>query len=735
VTPAVTRYITLLSALFWGGVAVVLGAGLDLPGHSLVFVAPLVGFAIAAEALVVSRENSSASFSVAAHIAAAILFGPFVAAVVAAVGVLLVDGIRLGPRPAVFLNSAIFGLSAAAGGFAFLLAGGSVGPLTERDLVAAIALIGVRFVANEVLLGIAISLDSGTGLLRLIRDNLRELVGAAVGEGCLGVLVAFGYTGRHWIILPFLLPLLVGLYQAQLNFERLKRETAAALNAFAGVIDERDPNTASHSKRVAEYVQRFVTAIELPDREAARLVAAARYHDLGKVVVDESTLSRPGRLSEEELRKIRSHPAVSARLLSPFHFAREMALYAELHHERYDGRGYYSVPQREIPIEAHVLIVADSFDAMTSPRAYRAALSTTEAVEELRDKAGSQFHPLVAEAFAATIEGREMPAGLGPEQLAALRAEFSRVATIQLPRPRSLAQPRMLTVCFATATAVSGGLPVAPVWLDIALAGLTTVAAVAAVAAGLRERRRRRLTHAALAEGSHVTAALAGGGINGWVGWLHWNELSERYDLAVEGEAAAAQRDIEDLRLRAVRGGSAGRSGMLESGLHYAITPVSGPLPRLAVWTHERLSEFEVALVDDIATAAAATAAQRAGPTALDGRDRRISTRVHVQRSLAVDLRAFEDVRAVAGQLSAERVVADAAARLAGAIRRGDECRQVGDDRFVISVGVSDRSEIDAVSERIRSALRDVPVPRRADPIQPFVRLIDAVDDDLRAAG
>ena len=66
-----------------------------------------------------------------------------------------------------------------------------------------------------------------------------------------------------------------------------------------------------------------------------------------------------------------------------------MALYAELHHERYDGNGYYSVSQRDIPVEAHVLIVADSFDAMTSARAYRPALSNAEAVQELRDKAGA----------------------------------------------------------------------------------------------------------------------------------------------------------------------------------------------------------------------------------------------------------------------------------------------------------------------------------------------------------
>src|SRR5437588_5529641 len=121
-TRAVRRYIVLLSAMFWGGVALAAIAGVSIPAGSVMAVAPLVGLAIAAEAPVVHRQDTSASFSVAAHVAAAILFGPLVASAVAVIGVLLVDGLRLGPRPSVWLNSAIFGLSAAAGGLAFILA-------------------------------------------------------------------------------------------------------------------------------------------------------------------------------------------------------------------------------------------------------------------------------------------------------------------------------------------------------------------------------------------------------------------------------------------------------------------------------------------------------------------------------------------------------------------------------------------------------------------------------------
>src|SRR3954451_7439105 len=308
----------------------------------------------------------------------------------------------------------------------------------------------------------AVAVTREQRFLSVLQDDLRATFAGTLGESSLGVLVAFGYSSDRWIVIPFLVPLLAALYQSQFNLERLRNETDDALNAFAGVIDERDPSTAEHSSRVAQLVERFVEAIGLPDREAERLVAAARFHDLGKAAVDVATLSKEGRLTDEELRSIRSHPRLSAQLLSPFGFAQEMALYAELHHERYDGSGYYSVSQREIPVEAHVLIAADSFDAMTSARAYRPALSMAEAIQELRDKAGTQFHPLVAQAFAAMLEGRDLHAAIGSAQVAALRAEFARIASVRLPRPSAVLHPRAATVCFASTTAVAVGISAVP---------------------------------------------------------------------------------------------------------------------------------------------------------------------------------------------------------------------------------------------------------------------------------
>jgi HD-GYP domain-containing protein (c-di-GMP phosphodiesterase class II) len=729
---AVSRYIFAVSTVFWIGAGIAATVGGGLP-HQWLAVAPLLGAAIGAEALVVSRGNSTASFSVAAHIAAAILFGPLVAALVAAVAVLVVDGSRLGLRPAVWLNSAIFGAAIAAGGCAFLLAGGQVGPLTERSLAPAALLILVRFLANEVLLAVAITLDTGARLGRVLSDDLRDLAGSAVGEGSLGVLVAFGMTGRHWLILPFLVPLLAALYRAQLNLERLRRETTDVLNTFAGVVDQRDPNTALHSRRVAEYVARFTSAIQLPEREAARLVEAARYHDLGKINVDESTLSREGRLSEEELRRIRSHPALSARLLSPFHFAQEIALFTELHHERYDGNGYYSVSQREIPVEAHVLIVADSFDAMTSARAYRPALTADEAVAELRDKAGMQFHPLVAQAFAAMIEGTDPQLALGRSQLGALRAEFSRVRTLDWPALSSLATTRMQTLALAAAALVGLGIRGTPAAVEDVLLGATVASGLAALAVALRQHQRSRRLRQALETGRRPDDALRAAGVESHTGWIHVDEVMRSHVFTQDdGAPLMAPDDIRAITALATRVIGHGSHKAPETGHHCVVSQPRDGAPRLAVCTLRPLTGFERRLVEETASCAKPPEQALAAPSA-EAQAPASPPRIGVRR-LQVDLNAFDRIRTGAGQLTAEHVIAHVAREIRGALRGGDSCDQTGDDQFTITLQAAHDRELDAIIARLRTSISSVPLPRRVAALEPSFAAIDSAPADLHGA-
>ena len=724
---SVRLYVASCSAVLWLGLVCAASLGrLDVLAHPA-RLAPLLGMVVAVEALVVRERNRGRSklqsFSATAHIAAAIIFGPAVAALLACVGVVVVDGLQGAPRRVVLMNSAMFGCAIGLAGMVFELAGGTVGTVSSGDFVPLLLLIAVRFAVNEFMLGVVVALDSGARFGDLMRDQLRdqvrEALGSELGQGCLGVLLAYVFTSGTWVILPFLVPLLGALYQSEANFERLKSETADVLHQLATAIDERDRNTADHTQRVASYVERFAKAIALGERETARLVQAARYHDLGKIVVDVATLSKPGRLDDEELQAIRRHPRLSARLLAPFHFAQEIALFAELHHERYDGRGYYGVPRQDIPIEAHILIVADSFDAMTSNRPYRSGLPIADALAELEANAGTQFHPLVATTFAAVVGGDDLEAAVGHEQLAELRAEFSAVPVVDLGWLRGLLKPSSITVVLASITLACAGITEVPV-------GVTASAAVATLAFGsltlaellLYQRRKRHALHA-LERGASPAEALAAGGVAGWAAWLVPDPRHDTYtpwpitwpihdpDLA-HAAALALRPTIDQARAR------------LSSGRYVSIAAPNESGARLAVGAPVCPSRFDLALIECVAGSALPRRpdARELARSAPEQRD----TRGLVTGVISVELGLFDAVRRAAGQLCAQRVVQDASRRVEALLRAEDELARFSDDRFAIAVMAASQEQLDRISSRITSALRDVPVPRGSGEPRPTVR-------------
>jgi hypothetical protein len=169
-------------------------------------------------------------------------------------------------------------------------------------------------------------------------------------------------------------------------------------------------------------VAKLATSLALPASQVNRLRWAGRLHDLGKIAVDSTALMRPHDLSSSEWELMRRHPRLSARLLRRFRLAVPEARAIEYHHERYDGTGYYGVAQDDVPLAAHFLIVADSYDAMISDRPYRRGLPRERALGEIERGAGEQFHPVVAKAFVALQRGFDPLKMLTPEERALLRA-------------------------------------------------------------------------------------------------------------------------------------------------------------------------------------------------------------------------------------------------------------------------------------------------------------------------
>lgn len=183
------------------------------------------------------------------------------------------------------------------------------------------------------------------------------------------------------------------------------------LATFSAALEARDPYLRGHSTRVTVFAEALARLLGWRGSRLEALQLGGSLHDVGKISVDAQLLRKPGPLTEEELEQIRRHPVTGARLVESFDDFEPALPYVLHHHERWDGFGYpHGLSGSGIPVEARLLGVADAFDAMTSARAYRPALSIEEALAELERCAGTQFDPELAEAFVAGFRQGEIAA-------------------------------------------------------------------------------------------------------------------------------------------------------------------------------------------------------------------------------------------------------------------------------------------------------------------------------------
>jgi putative nucleotidyltransferase with HDIG domain len=197
------------------------------------------------------------------------------------------------------------------------------------------------------------------------------------------------------------------------SVEIANEETAvaytSAIRALAAALDARDPYTAGHSERVSTLSVAIGREMELPESELEILRLGALLHDIGKIGVPDAILLKPGRLTEDEFAVIRQHPTLGARILKNVPFLAPHLPIVELHHERPDGGGYpHGLQQQDIPLAAHIVHVADAYDAMTSARSYRRERPTTTALRELWAGAGTEFHADAVAALAKAVPGLAM---------------------------------------------------------------------------------------------------------------------------------------------------------------------------------------------------------------------------------------------------------------------------------------------------------------------------------------
>jgi len=364
--------------------------------------------------IVMPGEFGEITVSAAVVFAAAILLGPAAIIWVALLGTLVGEVSRrliILKRPwnRVPFNVAqtVITLAAVSMVYLFLSDATPTRLDTLRDFSAFVSAGLVYYTLNDLLVSVVIALDQGFSVLTVWRIALRDALWHNLTMIPLGAILALLWTAAPWSIALALLPLLTVRRSMALVRESLE-QTRQALIALADTIDARDSSTYQHSQRVAEYAEMTARQMRLPYDELELIVTSARLHDLGKIGMDNMMLYKPGPLSNEERGEFQRHPSIGESLVGyfpAFGVGRDIVRH---HHEHFNGRGYPNgVKGKEIPLGARILAVADAYDAMTSDRPYRSAMSKETAIARLKGASGTQFDPQVVEAFLTALARRE----------------------------------------------------------------------------------------------------------------------------------------------------------------------------------------------------------------------------------------------------------------------------------------------------------------------------------------
>ena len=302
-------------------------------------------------------------------------------------------------------NTAQFVLASAFSALSFVALGGW-SPLDSvafgRPLWAPLAVCFVSFLLiNRLCVAAAVAVSERSDAWSV----WRKITDGAVLYDLLSVPFAYGYArvysdlGPGWV-LALSVPLLGVRQLYRMNWQ-LQRTSEELLQLMVKAIEARDPYTSGHSRRVAEYATIIARAVGLRQKAVDRIATAALLHDVGKIYEDFAPILRkPSTLTTEERLVMESHSERGAQLVATVSQLEDLVPIVRHHHERWDGTGYPSrIEGESIPLGARVIMLADTIDAMTSDRPYRAALGKDVVIAELRRVAGRQFDPSLVEGF------------------------------------------------------------------------------------------------------------------------------------------------------------------------------------------------------------------------------------------------------------------------------------------------------------------------------------------------
>jgi hypothetical protein len=424
-------YVLIVVAL---GAASVAGATqtLRLSQVDPLMLAILVAMAAVTQRMPVFLFRSSAiSVSFASVIASYVLYGTgvgvFVSLCQAAVNAFTP---KRKPFVKAAFNAGSLSTSAFVAGELFRLIGPERGDLGATVIAVGVSAFGY-FLVNTALTAGVIALSERQSFLRVWMTNyawmpLNFLATAAQGAALALASQALGVFG----VIVFTLPLGVAWYSFRLYMskssevrqrnaelqsvndmlrrtnDRLEESHLSVIGALIGALEAKENARAAAAAQTMANAVAVAERLGLSDDEIAAVKLGALFHDIGTIGVPESVLRKPGALDEREWGEVKAHATIGANLLANVPMLERVRPIVLAHHERYDGTGYpLGLREDQIPLAAQIVAVADAFQAMTAERPYRRAMTSKDAQQELRANAGTQFNPVVVEAFIAVVSG------------------------------------------------------------------------------------------------------------------------------------------------------------------------------------------------------------------------------------------------------------------------------------------------------------------------------------------
>lgn len=300
------------------------------------------------------------------------------------------------------------------------LGGKPLSDINESSSISLFALYLVFFVTNSICVSGALGIVSERSPWTIWKETTLsalpyDFLSLPIILLSVWVYTEFGMLGAFFFAVP-----LLGLRQLYKVTGELEQTNRELLDLMVAAIEARDPYTSGHSRRVADKARVISRAIGLREKEVQRIVAAALLHDVGKIhEVFGPILSKPGRLSPEEQVIMRTHPVKSAELAATLTQLRDVVPLIRHHHENWDGTGYPDGLMGDaIPLGSRIIMFADTIDAMTTDRPYRAALDAHAVRKELLRYRSTQFDPSICDVLLRSAEYSKLfsaPVSVDPE--------------------------------------------------------------------------------------------------------------------------------------------------------------------------------------------------------------------------------------------------------------------------------------------------------------------------------